>query len=371
MNPQTLIDNKKPEQAVFIDFLAFTLSMSAFKDIHTYDKKGFEWRKYPAIPDPRCFKAERFVNDSAGLTPEQANEYLSALTQCYFDRLRLFIADFFGLSMGVPRGRGGHFYDDSATLYSYEGSEDSLGTVYFGGNKDTVYIQISGKGCAHVFSYTTPMEIRNILNFLDITTLKRLDLATDDYTGIYTCQAALRDYKDDAFYVGHGPKPCIESAFAISADGEPTKEIVTVGSRKSRIYWRIYNKALEQKVTGIWYRSEVELKGVSTDSLLNISGTYTGICAYSAQINVAKPARILRGQARKAVDSIESSIRWIRKQGSKTLAKVFHLVEGDAAKFIDLLIQDKHLTDSHLSFDIPRVYQNILREKLAVSQTPF
>ncbi|HEM7510909.1 TPA: replication initiation factor domain-containing protein [Providencia rettgeri] len=371
MNNQTLIDNKKPEYAVFIDFLAFTTPVSAFKDIHTYQKKGFEWRKYPAVPDPRNFKPESFADESIGLTPEQSNNYMNALTDCYYDRLKVFLSDFFGLTMGVPRGRGGHFYDNSASLYSYDGNYDSLGTVYFGGNKDTVYIQISGKGCAHVFSYTTPEEIHNILNFLDITTLKRLDLATDDYTGIFSCNAALRDYKDDAFYVGHGPKPCIETAFAISADGEPTKEIVTVGSRRSRTYWRIYNKALEQKVTGIWYRSEVELKEMPTDILLNISGTYTGICAYSSQINIAKPQKINKGQGRKAVDSIENAMRWIRKQGSKTLAKVFHLVEGDTSKFIDLLIQREHLNDLNLQLDIPIIYQDILREKLNISPAPF
>lgn len=371
MNNQSLIDTNKPEHAVFIDFLAFTTSISSFKDIHTFQEKGFEWRKYQPVPDPRNFKSGHFSNDTVGLTAEESENYITALYECYFSRLKVFIADFFGLSMGVPRGRGGHFYDDSALLYSHEAGSESCGTIYFGGNKDTLYIQISGKGCAHVFSYTTPERIYSILNFLDITSLKRLDLATDDYNGIYTCHSALNDYKDDAFYIGRGPKPCIESSLALNAEGEPTKEIVTVGSRQSRIYWRIYNKALEQKVTGVWYRSEVELKSIPTDILLNISGAYTGICAYSAQINVATPAKINRGISRKAIDSLENSLHWIRKQGSKTLAKAFHSVDGDVLKFIDLVIQEKHLVDLNLTFEMPKAYQNILREKLNISYAPF
>ena len=374
MNNQSLCSHNNIEHAVFIDFLAFTTPMSAFKDLHTYQEVGFQWRKYPCVPNPLFYCSQHYScgnNGNRALTDEQSARYLADLNQCYFDRMKLFFADFFGLSMGIPRGRGGHFYDNSAVLYSDMGGYEPMGTVFFGGNKDTVYVQISGKGCAHVFSYTTPKRIYNILNHLDITELKRLDLATDDYNGIYTCQGALRDYKDDAFYTGKGPKPCIETAFAINADGEPTKEIVTVGSRQSRTYWRIYNKALEQKVSGVWYRSEVELKSVPIENLLNISNVYTGICAYSQQINIAKPIKIMRGKGRKAVDSLENSLRWIRKQGSQTLAKVFHFVQGDMNQFIDLLIQPQHLDDLNLQLNIPYQYQNLLREKLTISQAPF
>lgn len=371
MNNQSLSPQNNLNNHVFIDFLAFTTPMSAFKDLHTYQAVGFEWRKYPCIPNPIFYRSHQYSSDNPALTSEQSERYLSDLNQCYFDRMKLFFADFFGLSMGIPRGRGGHFYDNSAVLYSDMGGYEPMGTVFFGGNKDTVYVQISGKGCAHVFSHTTPKRIYNILNHLDITDLKRLDLATDDYEGIYTCQGALRDYKDDAFYTGKGPKPCIETAFAINADGEPTKEIVTVGSRQSRTYWRIYNKALEQKVSGIWFRSEVELKSVPIENLLNISNVYTGICAYAQQINVASPVKILRGKGRKAVDSLENSLRWIRKQGSQTLAKVFHFVEGDIHQFIDLLIQSKHLNDLNIQLNIPHKYQDLLREKLNISRIPF
>ncbi|STG68619.1 replication initiation factor family protein [Escherichia coli] len=65
----------------------------------------------------------------------------------------------------------------------------------------------------------------------------------------------------------------------------------TFGSRQSRVYWRIYNKALEQKVSGTWNRSEVELKGVPVDVLLDIAGYFTGLCDYAAQINPAKPRK--------------------------------------------------------------------------------
>ncbi|ETO41239.1 replication initiation factor domain-containing protein [Morganella sp. EGD-HP17] len=339
--------------------------------MHTYSKRGFEWRKYPPLPDIRNFKSAYFSSETTDLTPEETTAYISATYNCYFERMKIFMSEFFGLAVGPSRGRGGHFYQDSAPLFSVDGGYELLGTVYFGGNCDTVYIQISGKGCAHVFSYTTPESVHNILEHLGITTLKRLDLATDDYHGIYTCQAAVLAYKDDAFYGGMGPRPCFEYSQGVSADGEITKEMLTVGSRKSRVYWRIYNKAAEQKVTGVWFRSEAELKDVPLDVLTEIAATYTGICAYSAQINTAPPQKITRGAGRRAIDSVEGMLRWIRKQGSSTLAKIFHLVEGDPVKLIELVIQEKHIQDLNIKFDIAPLYQNLIRQKLQTGITPF
>ncbi|MCV5950285.1 replication initiation factor domain-containing protein, partial [Escherichia coli] len=70
-----------------------------------------------------------------------------------------------------------------------------------------------------------------------------------------------------------------------------TKEQYSIGSRTSRIYWRIYNKALEQKLanTGlVWYRSEVELKKWNVDVLLNPAGAYAALNDFAASISTAK-----------------------------------------------------------------------------------
>lgn len=370
------------DRAVIVDYLAFSAPLSVMKDVHTFQEKGFEWRKFQYLPSYRHYQCSNIYQISDGyddipdeissiMTEEQKEKYYTDLYLCYFSRLKRWISSVFGLVVGIPRGKGGFAYQESAVLYSDEGGDTQFGMLYWGGNKETFYIQISGKGCTHVFSGITPKKIYKWLIHLDIYRVNRLDLATDDYDGIYTCQSALTAYQDDAFYGGKGPKPKLETTRAIDSDGCPTKEIVSIGSRQSRVYWRIYNKALEQKVSGIWYRSEVELKDISTDVLLNIASIYTGLCAYSAQINPSKPQSIPKLLGRKAIDSIESKVKWLRKQASANIAKVFHFFNGDINTVLSMIIREEHINDMNLKFDIPPIYQSLMNEKLKTNQYPF
>lgn len=372
----------KNERTVFIDYLAFSSPLSAMKDVDSFPEKGFEWRKFQYLPSYRHYQNSNVYtcpvsyqgvpeSFSSVMTEEQLSRYSDDLYACYFSRLKTWIASVFGLVVGVPRGKGGFAYDDSAVLYSDEGGSDHMGMLYWGGNKDTFYVQISGMGCTHVFSGTTPHKIHKWFKHLDITRLKRLDLATDDYDGIFTCNAALSAYRDDAFYGGKGPKPKLEIAQAIDSDGCQTKELVSVGSRQSRVYWRIYNKALEQKISGVWYRSEVELKEISSDVLLNTASIYTGICDYAAQINPSVPSSIPKLLGRKAIDSIEAKVKWLRNQASASIAKVFHFFNGDIETVLSMIVREEHINDMNLRLDIPPVYQTLLNEKLNTSQCPF
>ncbi|CAM1015998.1 TPA: replication initiation factor domain-containing protein [Proteus mirabilis] len=372
----------KQERSVLIDFLAFSAPLSVMKDVHTFQEKGFEWRKFQFLPSYKHYQHRdiTFTHSDyqdipeiahSSMTDEQRNRYETDLISCYFSRLKSWLSSVFGLVMGAPRGKGGFFYQDSALLYSDEGGVEHFGVVYWGGNKDSFYVQISGKGCAHVFSGTTPQKIHEWLSFLDITDIKRIDLATDDYDGIFTCEAAKLAYQDDAFYCGKGPKPCKDESLKTDAKGNIKKEMFSVGSRQSRIYWRIYNKAAEQKVSGVWYRSEVELKKVSIDVLLDITGIYVGLCDYAAQINPCEPQSIPKLLGRKAVDSIEAKVRWLRKQASKNIAKVFHFFNGDINTVLSMIIREEHISDMNLRFDIPPIYQTLLNEKLQTNQCPF
>ncbi|HEY2452903.1 MAG TPA: replication initiation factor domain-containing protein [Scandinavium sp.] len=370
------------ERYVITDWLAFTAPLSVMKSVHTFPEQGFEWRKFQYLPSYRHYKHSSVYacsegyddlpgSDDEGMTEEQKCQLAMDLYACYHSRLKTWIAAVFGLAVGPSLGKGGFAYEDSAVLYSEEGGSEFYGKLFWGGNKDTFYVQITGKGCAHVFSGTTPQKIHKWLQHLDIYTLKRIDLATDDYDGIYTCDAASSAYSDDAFYGGAGPKPKIDESRGRDANGCLTKEILTVGSRQSRVYWRIYNKALEQKVSGIWYRSEVELKGVSVDVLLNIAGIYVGLCAYAAQISPVAPYSIPKLFGRKAVDTIEAKVRWLRNQASSTIAKVFHFFEGDIKTVISMIVREEHLINAKLSLDIPPVYQTLLNEKLQTGKCPF
>ncbi|MDX7990795.1 replication initiation factor domain-containing protein [Xenorhabdus littoralis] len=376
------------DRTVIIDYLAFSAPISCMKEVHTFQEKGHEWRKYQFLPSYRQYQHGRFADtltadytalpDMGGMFTasikdlnHKAEQYNKALLSCLHARLRRFMAAVFGLFIGPARGTGGFAYQDSAVLYSEDGGNEHFGMIYWGGNNGTFYVQIGGKGCAHVMSGTTPAKLHQWFEHLDITSLKRLDLATDDYDGVFTCHQALAAYKDDAFYGGMGPKPKLGTAYEIDTNGCYTKEIVNVGSRQSKVYWRVYNKALEQKVSGTWYRSEAELKGVNTNVLKDIQGTYTGLCAYAASINPAKPKKIGVLEGRKAADAIEAKVNWLRKQASSTIAKVIHFFEGDVQAALSMIVREDHISDLNLKLDLPPIYQTLINEKLGVSRCPF
>lgn len=366
---------------VFIDWLAFSAPLSTMKYVDTYPNLGALFHKFEYLPSLQSYAQANHYTDNQTINPtdvpqlavteKQQAQYFSDLYSCYLSRLKVWIATVFGLSMGAPRGKGGNGYSDAIPLYSEDGGYDQLGLVYLGGNNETFFVQIPGKGCQYVFNSTTPLEVYSWLKHLDITQINRIDLATDDYDGVFTVDAAKKAYKDDAFYGGKGPKPKRKVEFEDDDEGNLTIDMIRVGSRQSRVFWRVYDKALEQKVTGSWYRSEVELKKISIDVLLDLAGIYVGLCPYAAQINPCKENRLPKSMMRKAIDSIEANVRWLRKQASANLAKVFHFFNGDINAVLSMIIREEHISDMNLKFDIPPLYQKLVNDKLQTNRCPF
>ncbi|AHE62342.1 phage replication initiation protein [Escherichia albertii KF1] len=150
----------------------------------------------------------------------------------------------------------------------------------------------------------------------------------------------------------------------------------TFGSRQSRVYWRIYNKALEQKVSGTWNRSEVELKGVPVDVLLDIAGYFTGLCDYAAQINPAKPRKFNPyrpdlADEKKAINALEHNVHWLRKQCSKSVAKLFHLLGNDYEAVFTAIVRHEDIQDEKIRFSIPDVYRQVIADKFYNRSVPF
>ncbi len=282
MTTATNILKSFDEQSVHIDYLCFTFAVKdlrhchdAVRRLHKHEEyKGFAKSgllqrhcRAPKFPAPPVF------NPTVAQTSDEIDAYNKAFDICYRnyleDCLRIFTNQVLGLSLSAPRGLGFQFYTESMKLTSPDG-EDFCGFVGIGGNNDTVHFQINGTGCKHVFARRPTWSLHDWLtNVLGVQTLARVDLAYDDYDGIFDCEYAYKAWRDDCFRTaerGRGPVLHEDMTIAsIGKDGKPiyTKEQYSIGSRTSRIYWRIYNKALEQKLanTGlVWYRSEVELK---------------------------------------------------------------------------------------------------------------
>jgi phage replication initiation protein len=274
--------------------------------------------------------------------------------------------------MGPERDKGGYNYEFSANLYSVDGGYVQLGMVFWGGNNETLYVQINGTGCTHVFGGTSPTEIYNWLSHLDAVSLKRIDLAVDDHDGVFTVSSALRDHRAEAFYGGMGPKPGLGISHKYEGDGSLKQEMITVGSRFSRVYWRIYNKALEQQVEDTWHRSEAELKDFPIEVLLDIESAFTGLCDYAKQLNPAKPKKFHRANiVRHAINSFESDVRWLRKQVSRTVARLVNQLGHDYSAVISTIVRKEHMDDVMLRFNTSDIYQNIVAQKFYERECPF
>lgn len=387
------------ERPVIIDHLAFSFPLAELKRLETFD--GYqEWRKYGQLPkfrnvrdvyfrdviDPksRCWvpsdsESNEILSGIVGdraFIENQNEQYQQALFSALMKRLKMWLSTAFGLSISPERDRGGYNYSSSAVLFSDDGGYEQHGMIYWGGNNNTVYIQISGLGCSHVFSGTEPKVIYDWLHHLGITRLKRIDLAVDDFDGVFTSEAALRDHRCGAFYGGRGPRPGLANANKWDGRGKLKQEMYMMGSRQSRVYWRIYNKALEQGVNDVWYRSEAELKEFPLEVLLDVARYFTGLCEYAAQINPAKPVRPNPYQPslsdeRKAINSYESQMVWLRKQCSKSIAKVFHLLGNDYEAVFSSIVRTEHLEDENIRFEMPDVYREIISQKTYNRSIPF
>ncbi|EEE9947966.1 replication initiation protein [Salmonella enterica subsp. enterica serovar Uzaramo] len=402
------------DRPVNIDWLAFVMHSSAVKDFVTFPEQS-EWRKYGILPSYRSHVLARdtFFNDVInprtrmwcpltnrdieesfdefvdGYTfpnedfdgdfraarqalDAQLDNYNQKLIEARIEMIRRWLAAEFGLHLGVFRGYGKHGYKDHAPLYAYnDTNRQELGLFYVGGNEGTVFIQINGHGCQHVFSGTSPEHLHKWFTHLGIIKLQRLDLCVDDFDDVFTVQHAHSDFKNDAFYRGRG----IRSGKHTITYGDI--EMLTVGSRKSLFFWRIYNKALQLGLDLIWNRSEIEIKEVTVDILLDIPGFFTGLCDYAAQLNPAKPRTInpfnpSLADKRKAMHSFDSSVKWLRNQGSKKLAAVLHVLGGDIEAFIKTVIKEEHLQDENIRLPISESYEFIVRDQfLKNSPIPF
>ncbi|WP_159821469.1 replication initiation factor domain-containing protein [Colwellia sp. 20A7] len=208
--------------------------------------------------------------------------------------LKFWVNDVLGFEMSPTRGRGCYGYKDSMTLSS---NGEVMGLICLGGQRDTIFFQISDKGCKHLFSHITPSVLHHWLSkTLTVSKLSRIDLAIDNFDGDFDCNYAVKAHKNGLFRTSsHGRYPEISSKNKYSSDTELKKEyrqeMILVGSRKSIIHWRIYNKKLQQGIKRdnfYWYRSEVELKKLSVDSLLDLVATFADICPFAASFYLDK-----------------------------------------------------------------------------------
>lgn len=338
-------------ESVKIDHLAFSFRLSELRHCHRAGFSGYTSKNQPFFPIPPK------IENLEGKTIEEVEKhslYVKSLMNDFYEKtLKAFISHVLGFELSAPRDKGFHGYTNSLTMKTEKGVD--VGFVGLGGQNDTVFIQISGQGCKHLFDFTTTFRLHHWLNtVLSISFLSRIDLAKDDYDGNFDCKYAEVAYIDGAFRTGKGGKmPVFKDASEYVYDANMNRcfdvEMVCIGKRTSPIYWRIYNKKLEQnlhKEALTWYRSEAELKKWTVDSLLDIDATFAGINNFSQSMEATEGVRTKSmSKSKEACIELASRVRWFRHAAGRALGDVLQLVDGDISAAIGLLLPDQSLVE--------------------------
>lgn len=340
---------------VKIDHLAFSFPYSSLKHLDKSNDKEFLMMQMPVMKHSSYAAS----TESIGRT---ITDFNNKTRKVLSDRFNLFMDKVFGFRLSPFRGRGLHGYEDSMVILDRTGTVP-CGLVGFGGNRDTIFVQINGTGCTKLFEYTSHQEIHKWLTFyLGVSRLSRLDLAVDDFTGGFDCKYAEKAFYNDAFRTSaRGRSPSMVPHKRVTRTGELLEEATLIGSRTSLVYWRVYNKKLEQKITDkdvIWYRNEVELKKCDIDMLARPASAFAGLCDFSASIEPAEPVKFA---SKKKVVGLEffGRIAWARRQCGKALAEIVAMTDGDLGESFGMLIPEKYRRANFNELGVPDSYQHI------------
>jgi len=327
--------NVEPSKAAVIcDHLAFSVPLSHFELL---DKAGLEYRKFwQSMPTGSL---DNVTNPDERYKLIQS--YHLELNEILFKRMTQFLFNIMGLVVvPVSRDKGLHGYKDSHRILDMTGKVE-LGFIGIGGNNNTVYIQISGEGCKHVFANVSALRLHFWLSdILLVNYLTRIDLAYDCFESYFSCDYAALCYADGMFQNPNGgpepeycPKPTYRGKLLLG-------EINTFGSRKSNTFWRVYDKGREQGIEQSWYRSEVELKRKSVDVLLDFNGSFAGINAFSASFDLGK-GKAIRSSKKRSLLDLAGKIRWAKRQCGRTISDLLDVFGGDSQLVLGALCDDR------------------------------
>lgn len=158
----------------------------------------------------------------------------------------------------LPKGKLGYkkqlFYNNISVLYD---GNDDMGT----------HVILSGQGCRFYEAESSLLDLIKLMKFLK-GKITRIDLALDDHSGeLVQFNKILKDITSGNIVSKWKSNTEIIKR---DMDGNLQGQTINLGSRKSDTYLRIYNKALEQQIEGIWNRIELEIKGSNAEQIQKI-----------------------------------------------------------------------------------------------------
>lgn len=342
-NKSRSLISAKNSNNVSVDYLAFSFPLANLNELRKIAFKGSDKFLYPKRP-----KLDRFSCDNFEDFEKFKSKQLEKMAEFHFLTLKVFLEVTFDMVVSPPRGKGFQGYTDSLTVYTSTGRK--AGFIGIGGQNETVCIQLSGCGCKHIESVTNWKKVHYWLSYvLGVSRLSRLDIAYDCFDNIYNCQFA-EDSHYEGMFKTKGRPPCMGRAdrwhWGVGRKKNYEVEMVTVGLRTSPVYWRIYNKKLEQGIETddlTWYRNEVELKKWDIDALLNIEATFAGICPFAKELTDNKGVNT-RSITKISIACLEltARVRHARRTAGKAFSDILKYSGGDLSHAFGLLIPDKH-----------------------------
>ena len=260
----------------------------------------------------------------------------------------------FGFGITEECNRGMNFYQKSWKL----GIDDALyGHVSFGGQKETVLIQITGVGAMAAHD-GWEQRLYKFLSAAHRAKITRVDLARDFLNGEYTVDMANEAFDQGAFCAG-GRWPSIEHHGNWKRPDGAGRTLY-LGKRKSGKFTRIYEKGkqLGDKESP-WTRLEVEFKSIDRivpfDVLL-YPGEYLA-AAYPALVFLSETPTRIETHLKRIELTYDKAIHHARLQVGRLLNFMTEQAGLAAAEIVEQLSRPKagypkRLKLEHLSADL-------------------
>lgn len=200
--------------------------------------------------------------------------------------------------------------------YRHRMDIEGVGLVAFGGNADTVHIEITGAGCMQVKDWDAVSESLQMLD----ARISRLDIAVDDFEGTtYNLGWCKRAFEDGAFNPARGARPVPR---LIDDMGSGKGCTFYLGSRESGKLFRGYEKGKEQgDPESPWFRCEVEWRNrhreIPLEAIREPGKYFAG--AYEAFNGHALEQRTIKTVAHVAQAHIEKATDHARKQAGRVI----------------------------------------------------
>lgn len=271
-----------------------------------------------SLPDFIVNEKDRDGNYIFNVENEQPDEIVKRVLDLHLSKLG------FEIKSEVPAR---NFYKWTWSFY------DNAGFIAYGGNNNTVNINITGNGCILLTDYSELAKWMDS-SFVKIT---RIDLAHDDFEGVRDIDFAIDKYKSGEFKKRRQPKAKLIDDFG-SGEGKT----FYVGNRDNGKLLRVYEKGkqLGDKVSN-WVRWEVEFRSIDRvipfDLIKNPGAYLAG--SYPALNWISDDQHHIQTINKQVKLSYDKLIKHAQTSYGK-LINMMHEIEDSPEKIISKLIKD-------------------------------